>query len=362
MNAQLSRLGLFVAGALLASHASAAPSYTFTDLGNGIARVINNAGQVAGNFNNNATMWTVNGNGVTTTILGAGGAAAINNAGDVAGYSSNDDGGYNATVWTTTGSGTKATSLGAGFAYGINDAGQVAGNAKNSNGRTAATVWNGGTTTDLGASAKLSYASAINNAGQVAGVSFDSNYNQSVTVWNSTTATILGVTTLASNPYGPNFTVSAINDGGQVAGHSTSSDAIPIATIWSGATATSLSSFYSLAYDLNNAGDMVGLSYNRQWKGGATLWTMTEGVYSMIDIDSFLSASEIDAGWHLTAAYGINDSGSIVGQSQNTKTGAQHAFLLTANPSESAVPEPATCATLLAGLGLMGFMRRRRKS
>ena len=28
----------------------------------------------------------------------------------------------------------------------------------------------------------------------------------------------------------------------------------------------------------------------------------------------------------------------------------------------SAVPEPATCATLLAGLGLMGFMVRRRKT
>jgi probable HAF family extracellular repeat protein len=90
-------------------------------------------------------------------------------------------------------------------------------------------------------------------------------------------------------------------------------------------------------------------------------------------------------------AYGINDAGQVVGWSA-TATGAYHAFItgpngvgmtdLNALVSQSdgtvlteatginnhgqvaaiGIPEPETYAMLLAGLGLLGFIARRRKT
>jgi probable HAF family extracellular repeat protein len=93
-----------------------------------------------------------------------------------------------------------------------------------------------------------------------------------------------------------------------------------------------------------------------------------------------------------SVALGINDAGQVVGRS-DTAAGAQHAFITGPNgvgmtdlnslvslPSRvvlieatginnhgqvaafgSLIPEPETYAMLLAGLGLLGFIARRRK-
>lgn len=82
----------------------------------------------------------------------------------------------------------------------INNAGRVAGTA---GGR--ATVWNGTTTIDLGPGV----ARAINDPGQVAGTS-----GSHATLWNATTATDLG--TLG----GTNSIAYGVNNTGQVAGYS----------------------------------------------------------------------------------------------------------------------------------------------
>ena len=93
-------------------------------------------------------------------------------------------------------------------------------------------------------------------------------------------------------------------------------------------------------------------------------------------------------------AYGINDAGQVVGYSA-TAAGAQHAFITGPNGvgmtdlnslvslpggvvlteptginnhgqvaaiGVSPIPEPETYAMLLAGLGLLGFIARRRKT
>lgn len=57
----------------------------------------------------------------------------------------------------------------------------------------------------------------------------------------------------------------------------------------------------------------------------------------------------------LTSASDINDSGWIVGNAYNSKTNETRAFIL------SPVPEPETYAMLMAGLGLMGWLVRRKK-
>ena len=128
------------------------------------------------------------------------------------------------------------------------------------------------------------------------------------------------------------------------------------ATIWNGITPTDLGTLggsSSLATGINDSGQVVGYSYiSGDSAYHATIWN---GI-TPTDLNSFLSVSEVNAGWVLIAATGINDNGWVVGNAYNTITGVNHAFLLTS------IPEPETYAMFMAGLGLMGFIARRRKN
>jgi len=70
-----------------------------------------------------------------------------------------------------------------------------------------------------------------------------------------------------------------------------------------------------------------------------------------------LDASTVNAGWVLKNAHDINDSGWIVGNAENSLLGISSAvFILTP------VPEINTNVMLLMGLGLFGFILRRKAS
>jgi probable HAF family extracellular repeat protein len=325
----------------------------------------------------------------TLTILsGLSGAAhiyatGINNAGQVVGYSNATIGGgsyqaYQAVLWDGTPTPTILSGLSGSrdsHAYGINNAGQVVGYSDTTigGGSYQAVLWNGTTTpTALGDLGWDSAATGINDAGQVVGYS-NVGYTSvmQAVLWNGTT------TPTALGGLGGESGATGINNAGQVVGYSnpTIVGGPYQAVLWNGTTTPtvlgSLGGNKSSATGINNAGQVVGYS-NATIGGGsyqAVLWDGT----TAIDLNSFLSASTLGAGWDLITATGINDNGWIVGDAYNSissGTGYDYAFLLSPGPQNfvsapppiPTIPEPETYAMLLAGLALIGFIAYRRKS
>lgn len=247
---------------------------------------------------------------------------------------------------------------GTSFANAINNAGQVVGNSYpylsdfSPFPQSHATLWNGTTATNLGTPGGGSFALAINNAGQVAGVQ-----GNHATLWNGTTATDLG--TLG----GPTSVAYDINDAGKVVGDADINIYRDFhATVWNGTTATDLGTLSggtrSSALDINNADQIVGYSWTTDASTDplgiptthAILWNGT----TMTDLNSLLDLDAVSEGWTVTQATGINDQGWIVGDA--IKSGQRVAVLLIP------IPEPETYIMFMAGLGLLGFMARHKKS
>lgn len=360
-------LNIFSAVVLsLAAQSANAMAYIFTDLGDLVgggaggskATGINDAGQVVGfssydNGSQHAIIW----NGAIATELAplSGSvntvASSINNSGQVAGWSSG-----HATLWN----GSTVTDLGSGTANALNDSGQVVGLTPSTiNTGVNSTIWNGTTITNLGQSTSIR---GVNNAGQVVG---SSSYGAAL--WNGITRTNLG--TLG----GSTSEAYDINNASQAVGWSYSSPGmvegvyigsmVPHATLWNGTAITDLGTLaganntkagagsYSMAFAINDAGIAVGRSEIASFGYRAALWSGT----TVTDLNSFLDASAVNAGWVLNEATGINGNGWVVGNATNNLLGVSHAFML------APIPEPETYSMLISGLVLLGFMVRRRK-
>ena len=117
---------------------------------------------------------------------------------------------------------------------------------------------------------------------------------------------------------------------------------------------TPLGAYTSFATGVNDSGQVVGDYFATNGTPRAFL-TGANG-QGMTDLNSSLNASAVAAGWVLNYAYAINNNGWIVGTATNSYTGTQDAYLLTL----PAVPEPRSYAMLLVGLGMIGFLARRR--
>lgn len=323
---------------------------------------INNAGQVVGTVSNRAFITGANGIGMID--LGTLGgtisrAKGINNFGQVVGHGwTAGDVSSHATVWN----GTTATDLTPGvpgmssYAEDINASGQVAGKSNLQlstwDWRWRASVWNGTSVTVLDAlpGTTHSEALAINDAGQIVGRSiidpFSGHYH--ATLWSGTTPIDLGVDSGAYD----------INNAGQVVGSRNTSGGLggsgTHATLWDGTTITDLGTLggtYSEAWGINNSGQVVGVSLI-----AGDLSTHSFLFSNGVMTDLSMLASVTAAGWTFLSAQAINDNGQIVGYGK--LNGVTQAFLLS---DIAAVPEPETYALMLTGLGLMGFTRHRRK-
>ena len=156
----------------------------------------------------------------------------------------------------------------------------------------------------------------------------------------------------------------AVNSAGAVAGASTTRTGQYRAVLWAGEGSPTdlgtLGGLCSFAYGVNDAGYVVGYSYDAQGRSRAFVWA--DGM--LFDLNDLVQNAP---GWSLTAAYGINASGQIVGT--GAFNGRNSAFLLdpqwfrVSNESGnlavvSDVPEPST-GYLLAGAVLALALRRK---
>ena len=269
------------------------------------ANAVNAVGIVVGESIGSETTRAFVYDGKMHTLPGFGGAntgaAAVNSVGEIAGYSKTRSGADHAYVWKPAeGTFARGTLVDLGVlpgditsgAQGINERGQVVGYSNDPNYFSHAFLWTptgenalNGTMTSLGALPGETYASAyaINASGTVVG---------EAQVGDAFHA-------FAWRPSSPNGTTGVMSDLGTFGGN------------WSRATA------------INSAGDIVGVAegpapdafdYAFLYRGG-----------NMYDLNSALASSV--KGVVLTVAYGITDSGQIVGGA--TVNGHSHGFLLT---------------------------------
>jgi len=370
-----------IAGLSLAAHATAQErpflvdlkSRTITDLGTlggsrTVASDINDAGQIAGysitsEFDWHAFVTGPGGKGMRDLgTLGGGYSQAygINDAGQIVGQSDKFRGGpLHAFITDSHGRGMRelVTSGGAGvYPSSINNAGQVGGwlypTTGNPNPHAFITGPSGVDMRDLGDFGTGGYVgvSGINDAGQLVGDvrgAAEGDYGY------ITDPDGIGMRNLGYLPGGGYARAHAINDAGQVAGVSDTADGVQhafitgtygngmrdLGTLRGSAAGSGID--YGIATGVNDAGQVVGSSAtsNRAEANGDphAFITGPDGM-GMTDLNSLI---DLPQGWILTSAIDINNNGQVI--------------------AAGIVPEPETYALMLAGLGLVGFIARRKQ-
>jgi probable HAF family extracellular repeat protein len=325
-------------------------------------------------------------------------AAAINDSGQVVGESTTSQGARHAFITDANGVGIRDLgTLGDDFSFArdVNDAGQVVGQTANGL-RVFITGPNGAgmtyvDTPDYVDTPGIAAVGGINTAGQVAGISL---FPQSGGPYHAFLTGPNGVGSRDIHALGDSDLVSAINDAAQVVGSFHISDPAtlnhPFITGPDGAGMRDLGTLggpTGIAFDINEAGQVVGDSSTFVAEHHAFI-TGRNGM-GMRDLGSLGVDS---SGNYFSSASGINDAGQVVGMSYTSAGRPEHAFITGANGEGmidlnslvdlpdgvilkdaldinnagqviaiGMIPEPESYAMFLAGLALMGFMVRRKK-
>ena len=357
-----------------AAPAAASVEYTVTNLGNlgrtnyNIAYAINNAGVITGVSSTaddrHAFVWN---SGVISDV-GIGGrtssvGSSINNSNTVVGTGKDFNGHDHAFIQ----SGCCLTELGgfgefSTFANSINDYGQIAGSAATSEniGHEHAVFSSGGVIRDLGTfGGGSSAAYGINNSAQIVGAAATAANNFLAFV-SEAGGPLRSLGTLG----GDESAAFAINNGGFVTGYSADADGYLHAFLWNPNNSltdlgTAGGALFSFGQGINTAGDVVGFSLvdDSNSVGGLMRRATIFRNGTARDLNDLIAPQS--NGLILSAAYGINDSGQIVGYAQ-VGYDLQAVLLTPYTPPVGGVPEPTTWALMLGGFVLTGGMLRRR--
>ena len=198
-------------------------------------------------------------------------------------------------------------------AFDINNRGQAVGYSGPWNGGHAV-LWENGTITDLGTLPldEYSMARAINERGQIVGDSWASAGPRHAVLWENGT-----ITELAMLPTDDSSTALSINDRGQIIGSAGGPSIGPHAVLWDNGTITDLGIlatwfdddlpddmlWYAHAYDINNRGQVVGVS------------TTSTGVHAVLWENGTITDLGTLPGDDYSEARGINERGQIMGLS-----------------------------------------------
>jgi probable HAF family extracellular repeat protein len=349
--------------------ATAAPVYTIVNLG-GVggelseAFAVNAGGAVAGRaLDVTGSSLGFAYEGFTQVFHGESEMRGINAGGEIVGTRD----GY-ATIWRG-GSAESLGTLGGNESYGlgISDSGHSTGAASLRDDRELhAFLSFNGQMLDLGTlGGTWSSGYGVNTAGQVAGVSQTTSGGFAGFRWDAST----GMRRLYAPSGASDTRAFAINGQGAVAGMARTSQGYYHAAVWdTNGSVLDLGDFggrHSFAYGINDEGSVVGYSFDALGRQRAFVWT--GGM--LFDLNTLLDGE----GWSLTAAYGINSNGQIVGTGYYK--GVSSAFRL--DPTSfavphglssdglepgfgSEVPEPATAVSLLLA-GLAGVLYRPKR-
>ena len=362
-----------LAAALAPAAFAQAPAYTIVDLG-----VIGSgtASQAFGSSANgsivvgrsiaaqySAFSWTPGGGLVALPNLAGRNYAVANdanNAGLAVGSSTTTAFGAGALPVMWTGGAITALTMPAGYTVGqanaVNAAGVIVGAVGSGVGQRGA-IYTGGVGSVITATASngstMTVAYGINDAGLVVGTGIDPN-NAAVNVgmvYNSVTGTMSTVGALPGANGALNF---AVSNGGHVVGSSMLNQGSGQPFVWTaggGITQIPLpaSTSQANARGVNDQGWVVGTG------SGAFAVPFLYADGSTYTLQSLLPAN---SGWDIStntssSALAIANDGSIIGTALHN--GQVRAYQMTL------VPEPATWALMLAGLGLMLMGARRRR-